>query len=233
MGNFGFSSQPSPDQGSAEPELNLLPPKSLSIPLWRSLLANVLDRVSPEKFPPLMLTSRPVDVGMLVGDIVDLPWYRTIFTNLGDVISPEVLPPLQLESRPVDIGELLDDDLRHGWWVSLLGNLRDALSPEPAAAVTARPFDPGGMKGWMQLPSWSAVIDGPKIFLPDPPEVEGRRQQLPPLPFTPPKPIEMDPELVLLERQLKKDLRVARFREAVWVSLFAAEMIYLLVGAFH
>jgi hypothetical protein len=231
MANPGLLSQFSPEPGrSGEPELNLLPPDGINVPLWRSLLMNVLDRISPEKFPPLVLTSRPVDTGMLVGDMVGLPWYRTIFTNLGDVISPEVLPPLELESRPVEVGELLNDELGHGWWVSLLANLRDAITAEPALQLTARPYDPGGMNGWMQLPNWSAVIDGPKVFLPDPPSGAGWRL-LPPLPFIAPKPAELDPELVLLERQLKHDLRIAHFREAVWISVFAAEVIFILMGA--
>jgi len=85
-------------------ELELLLPQSVTRPLWRSLLGNVRDRLFPEKLPPLQLTSRPLNTGMLIGDAVSLPWYRTVFTNLGNVINPEVLPPLELESRPLDVG---------------------------------------------------------------------------------------------------------------------------------
>ncbi|MGA8489836.1 MAG: hypothetical protein WB711_05400, partial [Terriglobales bacterium] len=81
------------------PELDLLLPGGWNRPLRKRLLDDLRDVISPEKLPPLRLTSRPVDVGMLAGDILSLPWYRTVFTNLGDVISPETLPPLQLESR--------------------------------------------------------------------------------------------------------------------------------------
>src|ERR1035437_1389370 len=99
-------------------ELDFSPPEELIVPLWRSLLLNVLDRLSPERLPPLQLTSKPVDVGILVGDLVDLPWYRTVFTNLGDVISPETLPPLELESRPVDVGEITSDRMLESWWAT-------------------------------------------------------------------------------------------------------------------
>ena len=90
------------------------------------------DRYFPEKLPPLQISSRPVNVGMLIGDIVSLPWYRTVFTNLGNVIAPETLPPLELESRPVDVGELISDQMGHLWWTSLLRNLA-AECPDDAA----------------------------------------------------------------------------------------------------
>ena len=124
--------------------LDISPPPSLNVPLWRSLLQNFKDRYMPGALPPLQVTSQPVDVGMLLGDVVDLPWFRTVFTNLGDVISPETLPPLQLESRPVDVGELLSDQVAHPWWSSLLRNLADNVSPErlPALMVTSAPVKP-------------------------------------------------------------------------------------------
>ena len=69
-------------------DIELLLANSWNAPLWKRLLVGVRDIVSPEKLPPLHLTSRPVNVGMLEGDRLSMPWYRTIFTNLGDVISP-------------------------------------------------------------------------------------------------------------------------------------------------
>src|ERR1700761_2832525 len=99
-------------------DLDFSPPEELDISLWRSLLINFADRFAPERQPPLQLTSKPVDVGILEGDLLELPWYRTVFSNIGDVISPELLPPLQLTSQPVDVGELLADELSHGWWDS-------------------------------------------------------------------------------------------------------------------
>ena len=80
-------------------DLDLSPPEGLTISLWRSLLLNIIDRVAPERLPPLELTSKPVDVGLMFGDLLELPWYRTVFSNLADVISPDMLPPLQLESQ--------------------------------------------------------------------------------------------------------------------------------------
>ena len=214
-----------------ELELDLSPPAGLTVPLWRSLAFNVLDRMAPEKLPPLELTSEPVDVGMLVGDMVSMPWFRTVFTNLGDVISPETLPPLQLESRPVDVGELVGDSLAHGWWTSLLGNLRDGVNLDRSAPLrlTSKSVDPGGFAGPLQLPRWSSVISGPKFYSPDTAKTSGSLQGVRPV-VVPVRPPKLDPELVLLERQVKDELRRSRIREGLWVAIFAAQVVALVVG---
>jgi hypothetical protein len=149
------------------PDLDLLLPASVTGPLWKSLLRNLRDRFFPEKLPPLQLTSRPVNTGMLIGDAVSLPWYRTIFTNLGNVINPEVLPPLELESRPVDVGELVSDQMGHMWWSSLLRNLADRVAPErlPPLQLTSAPVDAGLKSGSMQLARWSSLITLPAVPL--------------------------------------------------------------------
>ena len=211
----------------------MLPPASLGLPLWRSLLLNLIDRVSPEKLPPLRLTSRPVDVGLLIGDLVSLPWYRTVFSNIGEVVAPETLPPLQLESRPIEVGELIGDQLEHGWWTSLAENLRDRLAAGRAAPLhlTAKAVDPGGWSGWLQLPRWSSVIDTPKVFLADPPKAASPQPlPIPRASLAPSPAAALDPELVLLERRLRHDLRLAHVREVLWLSVFAGEVAYLLLG---
>ena len=78
---------PDPQSTAAPPEipLDLLPPPSLTQPLWRSLAGNLRDTLAPEKLPPLELTSRPVYVGLPLGERLRLPWFRTVFTNIGDV----------------------------------------------------------------------------------------------------------------------------------------------------
>ncbi|MGO9520220.1 MAG: hypothetical protein ACLPND_24550, partial [Candidatus Korobacteraceae bacterium] len=73
-------------------DLDISPPEELTVSLWRSLLLNVIDRVAPQRLPPLELTSKPVEVGILFGDLLELPWYRTVFSNLSDVISTDTLP---------------------------------------------------------------------------------------------------------------------------------------------
>jgi hypothetical protein len=148
-------------------ELDLLLPSSVTGPLWKSLLSNLRDRFFPEKLPPLQLTSRPMNTGMLIGDAVSLPWYRTVFTNLGNVINPEVLPPLELESRPMDVGELLSDQMAHMWWSSLLRNLADRVAPErlPPLQLTSAPVDADLKSGSMQLARWSSLITLPKVPL--------------------------------------------------------------------
>src|SRR5438128_11930861 len=92
-------------------EINLLLPESATRPLWKHLLGELRDSFFPEKFPPLHLSSRPVNRGMLLGDYVTLPSYRTLFTNIGNVITPGVKAPVELESGRVDVGELISDQL--------------------------------------------------------------------------------------------------------------------------
>src|ERR1700719_4134829 len=154
------------------PPLDLLPPASLTQPLWRSLVGNLRDTFAPAKLPPLQLTSRPVYVGLALGDRLRLPWFRSVFTNLGDVLSPEILPPLELESRPVDVGELITDQLSHFWWGSLLRTLADRVAPEtqPALHLTAKPILDIIPKSWILLPLWSEVVDTPKVFYADKPK---------------------------------------------------------------
>jgi hypothetical protein len=212
-------------------ELELLLADSWNRPLRKRLLDHLRDTFAPEKLPPLRLTSRPVDVGMLAGDILSLPWYRTVFTNLGDVISPETLPPLQLESRPVDVGELIGDQMSHMWWTSLLRSLADAAAPErlPALQLTSAPMDdPSLTAGSMQLPRWSSVISTPKVFLPDKPKAAYIPAQ-PRVVAPPPKPDPAEVEFVhLLEADLKRDLRRSIFRQRLWVSLAVLEVLALI-----
>src|SRR3981081_3161076 len=165
---------PEPQSSGTEPDipLDLLPPASLTQPLWRSLAGNLRDPFAPEKLAPLQLTSRPVNVGLLLGDRLSLPWFRTVFTNIGDVISPETLPPLELQSRPVDVGELITDQLSHFWWGSLLRNLAARVSPEtmPALNLTSKPILDIIPKSWILLPLWSEVVDTPKGVYSDQPK---------------------------------------------------------------
>jgi len=211
-------------------ELELLLADRWNRPLRKRLLDHLRDTLSPEKLPPLHLTSRPVDVGMLAGDILSLPWYRTVFTNLGDVISPETLPPLQLESRPVDVGELIGDQMSHMWWSSLLRSLADVAAPErlPALQLTSAPMDdPSLTAGSMQLPRWSSVISTPKVFYPDKPKAA--YAPAPPRLAPPPKPDPAEVEFVhVLEADLKRDLRRSIFRQRLWVSLAVLEVLALI-----
>jgi hypothetical protein len=220
-------------------ELDFSPPEELIVPLWRSLLLNVLDRLSPERLPPLQLTSKPVDVGILVGDLVDLPWYRTVFTNLGDVISPETLPPLELESRPVDVGELLGDELSRGWWDTLLASLRDRLAPEklPPLNLTSQPVAVFGAESSLQILDWSTLISTPKVFLQDAPKKDAPREEVlisrieeaeQPAVQEAPK----DPVLWAVRMQLARDLGRTRFRRRIWIGLAAAEAVFLIVAMF-
>jgi hypothetical protein len=215
-------------------DLDLSPPETLTVGLWRSLLLNLIDRVAPERLPPLELTSQPVEVGILTGELLELPWYRTVFSNLSDVFSADTLPPLQLESKPVNVGELLGDELNHGWWYSLLGSIRDRLSPVklPPLQLTSRPIAAFGADASLRILDWSSLISGPKVFLPDQP-----RPTPSPSSFATPAPqaavvASARPELLAARLQLTRDLGRTRFRRRIWMALAAAEAIFLLVALF-
>jgi hypothetical protein len=211
-------------------ELDLLLPEGWIRPLRKRLLDHLRDTLAPEKLPPLHLTSRPVDVGMLAGDVLSLPWYRTVFTNMGDVISPETLPPLQLESRPVDVGELIGDQMSHMWWSSLLRSLADVAAPErlPALQLTSAPMDdPSLTAGSMQLPRWSSVISTPKVFYPDKPKAAFVQAPRVAAPLPKPNPAEVE-FVHVLEADLKRDLRRSVFRQRLWVSLAVLEVLALI-----
>lgn len=215
-----------------EPDFS--PPPELQRSLWRSLVINFADRFAPERLPPLYLTSKPVDV-VLPADSIELPWYRTVFTNIGDVVSPEKLPPLELESQPVDVGELLADELSHGWWDSLLQNLRDRLAPErlPALELTSRPVPEFGAESNLQILDWSILLSGPKVFQPDAPRAVSVQVDSEPAMAAPVREAPaLDPALVAARSQLVRDIGRTRFRRKIWISLAAAEAIFLLVAIF-
>ena len=210
--------------------LEIAPPEELTISLWRSLVLNIIDRVAPERLPPLQLTSKPAHVGVLLGDRLELPWFRTVFTNIADVVAPEDLPPLELTSSPVEVGELVGDDIAHPWWHSLLGNLRDRLSPEklPPLDVTAEPFKPFETDTWLQVLDWSSLLDTPKVYLPDAPRPDATyvREAMPVLV---PAPIaEFAPEIISAQMQFKRDISRSRLRQKIWMSLVAAQVAFLI-----
>jgi hypothetical protein len=216
------------------------PPKSLTMPLWKRIVTNARDRFEAEG-PPLELTSRPVNLGMILGERLALPWYRTIFTNLGDVISPETLPPLELQSQPEDVGELLGDQMSRPWWNSLIRNLADRIAPErlPALAITSKPTNPAMSSDYLLAPQWSALLDVPKFFYPDKPS--DARPYYPAFNLTPapspvvPKPL--DPlrreQIEILTRQKKRELKFAHVREALWVSCVVTEIAFLVFYITH
>ena len=214
-----------------EYSIDLLPPDCLTQPLWRSLLSNIRHVVAPERFPPLVLTSRPMTVGMLIGDAVSLPWYRTVFTNLGNVINPEVLPPLELESRPVDVGELVSDELSHPWWQSLIRSLADTVSPErlPRLELTSAPMDASLDAGNVHVVRWSSVISTPKVFLPDKPKPAVQPVILRPASAAPVSPA-VNP-LHAEASRIQGRLSRSRIREFALVSVALAQLVYL-VGSF-
>jgi len=231
--NAAEARYPDPQSTPAQPEipLDLLPPPSLTQPLWRSLAGNLRDTFAPEKLPPLELTSRPVHVGLPLGERLRLPWFRTVFTNIGDVISPETLPPLELESLPVDVGELITDQLSHFWWGSLLRNLADRVAPEtlPALNLTSKPILDIIPKSWILLPLWSEVVDTPKVFYPDKPKPAERSVNLQPAaaPVAKREYLAIEPTTA----DLLRDIRRSRIRQRIWIGLAAAQIVYMVAMA--
>jgi hypothetical protein len=240
-----------PGRASQGEELNLLPPPELNISLWRSLFVNLRDCILPDRLPPLQLSSRPVQVGMLVGDILDLPWYRTILSNIGDAISPEILPPLQLESQPVDV-ELISD--LPAWWRSLLRNLADGVAPErqPALHLTSGPVNPEMASDVLITPRWSSLIatpltGTPEVLRPDPWKASFDRQipldrplpmaapmrttllQLPSLTKEAPADNHFDHFERKLVRHLQRSIRRSHIRQFVWVSVIVTQVTVLVV----
>src|ERR1700688_1755177 len=226
---------PQPDSQASQPNppLDLLPPASLTQPLWRSLVGNLRDTFAPAKLPPLQLTSRPVYVGLALGERLRMPWFRTVFTNIGDVLSPETLPPLELESRPVDVGELITDQLSHFWWGSLLRNLADRVSPEtlPALDLTSKPMLDIIPKSWILLPLWSEVVDTPKVFYPDKPKMpEATRPinlQVPPIALEKREALIVEPTAA----DLMRDIRRSRIRQRIWIGMATAQVLYMVLAA--
>lgn len=211
------------------------------MPLWRSLILNLADRISPEKLPPLELTSHPVDTGMLFGDRLSLPWYRTVFSNISDVVSADTSAPLELTSRPVEVGELLGDELSHGWWASLLDGLRYRLSAEKQAplALTSKPIAAYGADSWLQLLDWSSLLDTPKLFLADAP-VETQLVAAEMLETAPTAAtvaaaaaVPVDQQLWAAQMQFKRDISRSRFRQKIWMTAIAAEAVFLLAYIFN
>ena len=218
-------------------DLDFLPAFDFNDGLFRSLAGNFRDRFVPEKLPPLQLTSRPVDVGMLLNDRLATPWYKSVFRNIGDVIAPEELPPLQLESTPIDVGELIGDELRHGWWTSLLRNLADTVAPErlPALHLSSPPVEPLEASTELFTPLWSHLLTGPKVYDPSQPKdmrpggfnlgVGAEEPE--------PEPAVVPLEVRIVTEQMKKDIRRGHIREVLWVSCAVTEIAFLVFYFMH
>jgi hypothetical protein len=229
-------------QDPASQELNLLMPRTWNAPLWKRLAGQLHDRIFREDLPPLQVTSRPVNVGMLVGDILSLPWYRTVFTNVGNVITPETLPPLETETIPADVGELVSDQLSHLWWQSLLRNLADRVAPErlPPLELTSKPAETGPHSGEMQIVRWSSLITLPKVppvqrptGLAAPARPPGPRVA-PSAQFgVPGAPATLPPAAAAahVHGRLRDALSRSRVREAVLIAIAIAEATYLVAAA--
>jgi TonB family protein len=118
-----------------EPDLNLLISDNLDKSLWRSLVGNIRELLSPERLPPLQLTSRPLkikgeglglsqiqtttterrlppvvgngpELNLLMRENMNPPLWQSLVGNIREKLFPTKLPPLQLTSRPIKVDEL-------------------------------------------------------------------------------------------------------------------------------
>jgi TonB family protein len=128
---------------------------------FRSFLDNIKELFSPEKLPPLQITSRPLTEEelrqtMSVAELerANLPWFRNFFSNLKDLLFPQKLPPLQLTSKPVQVKELFSKDPYQG--------RSQALSLAIHIGLVALAFTLGTNKTIQQ-----AVARSTQVFVPD------------------------------------------------------------------
>src|ERR1700761_1925616 len=85
----------------------LLLATDLEEPWFKSIARSIRERLHPQKLPPLVLTSRPVE-DTSFGDLskVEQPWFKSLIGNVKDIISPPKLPPLEVTSKPVEVGSI-------------------------------------------------------------------------------------------------------------------------------
>jgi len=95
-------------------------PTELERPWIQSLIANLKDLINPPKLPPLVVTSRPVDLsdvheasnpdshlGRLIHqEDIELPWYKSLIQNIKDIVNPPKLAPLDVTSKPVAVKDI-------------------------------------------------------------------------------------------------------------------------------
>ncbi len=217
-------------------DLDFSPPEGLEISLWRSLLINFADRFAPERLPPLQLTSKPVDVGILEGDLLNLPWYRTVFTNLGDVISPETLPPLRAGVAAGGrrrVARRRVEPRMVGLFAAKCP--RPPLAPEASAASS---HFAAGDGVWGRVEHADPGLVQPDCRAENLPAPMRRSRSRPSPTYqmaaTPaaPEPAPAHPGLLVARMQLTRDIVRTRFRRKIWISLAAAEAVFLLVALF-
>src|SRR5256886_12205157 len=93
-----------PPRTKAEPELNLLLPKSAEQPLWKSLFQNLDDYFFPKKQPPLVLTSKPVPVKDIWG-FYDYKKSGVVGSTVVHILTIAAIVGLTIAGRHVEQGE--------------------------------------------------------------------------------------------------------------------------------
>jgi hypothetical protein len=99
--------------------------------------------------------------------------------------------------------------------------------------LTSQPVTAFGAESSLQILDWSSLISGPKVFLADAPKpadtgVSFAEATTPAVPEPPP----VDRSLLAARMLLTRDIGRTRFRRKIWISLAAAEAVFLLVALF-
>jgi len=82
----------------------------------------------------------------------------------------------------------------------------------------------------LQIMDWSSLIDGPKVYLPDAPKAAATYSSTHELMVQPVAAAPVNPELLVAEMQFRRDISRSRLRQKIWISLVAAEVVFLVVA---
>lgn len=146
--------QQNPDENSSL-EISSMELLRNDISVWKSLAQNLRDLFSKDQRPPLVLTSKPVEVEALLHE--ESLW-KTLRGNIKESFFPDKLPPLELTAQPVPVPDILAvprdtkssifSFLIHAALIGVilllayLAGLGIKVKPEPEQAVVLKPFMP-------------------------------------------------------------------------------------------
>jgi len=107
----------------------------LEEPWLKVFFRNIREALRPDKRPPLVLTSKPVEVE---GSDLQEAWLKVFFRDIKEAIHPKELPPLELTSKPIAVDS---PDLEEPWLKGFIRNIKEVIHPKklPPLEVTSQP----------------------------------------------------------------------------------------------
>jgi TonB family protein len=135
--------QPTPND--ADVHLSRLYTSGLEEPWIKVFFRNLREAFSSDKKPPLVLTSKPIEVE---GTDLQEAWIKVFFRDLKEAIRPKKLPPLVLTSKPVDDVQVAD--LQQPWLKTFVADMKELIHPKklPPLEVTSQPVAVKDMWGF-------------------------------------------------------------------------------------